>query len=341
MKKRRVLVLVREGLVPPENMEGFSEKEVAEWKTEYDVAATLRDMGHEVQALGVFDDLAPLRQAIHEWSPHIVFMLLEEFHGVATYDQAMVGYLELMRQPYTGCNPAGLLLSHDKGLAKEILSYHRIPTPKFTVFRRKRAIRLPSRVKFPIMVKSATEDASLGIAQSSIVDDMAGLEERVKFIHENVKTDAVAEEYINGRELYVGVIGNNRLDTFPVWELYLGKLPENVAPIATRKVKWDDEYRKKYAISSGPAKDLSPDLAARISKLAKRTFKALHMSGYARLDMRLTPEGKVYILEANANPNLEYGDDFAESAHSAGVGYEELLQRIMNLGIRYKAPWKG
>jgi D-alanine-D-alanine ligase len=141
MKRLRVLVLVREGLVPPESMEGHSDKEIAKWKTEYDVIATLKNMDHEVQALGVYDDLAPIRDSIRDWSPHITFMLLEEFHGVVTYDHAVISYLELMRQPYTGCNPRGLLLSKDKPLSKKILTYHRIPTPGFAVFPVRRAVK--------------------------------------------------------------------------------------------------------------------------------------------------------------------------------------------------------
>ncbi len=341
MKRLRVMALVREGLIPPETLDGYSDKEMAEWKTEYDVVTALREMGHEVRPLGVFDDLGPIRQVIRAWSPHIAFMLLEEFHGVATYDYAVISYLELMRQPYTGCNPVGLMLSKDKALAKRILAHHRIPTPQFSVFPRGKAARLTRRLRFPLFVKSAVEDASLGIAQASVVNEPEALAERVRFIHETVKSEAIVEEYIDGRELYVGVLGNHRLQTFPPWEMLFSRMPRDVAHIATAKVKWDPKYQKKHGIKTRRAKDLSEEQQDRISKLCKRAYRALNLSGYARMDLRLRDDGRLFVLEANANPNLEYGEDFAESAHSVGVPYEALLQKIVNLGLRYQAPWKS
>jgi len=341
MRKLRIVVLVREGLVPPESMEGYTEEEIAEWKAEYDVVVTLKDMGHDVRAVGVFDELAPIRRAIREHSPHIAFMMLEEFQGVVLYDYAVVSYLELKRQPYTGCNPRGLLLSRDKALSKKILTFHHIPTPRFMVFPKRRAAKQVRRLRFPLIVKSAIEDASLGISQASVVHDNAALCDRVDYIHEEVGSDALAEEYIEGRELYVGVIGNQRLQTFPVWEMVFSGMPDDVARIATARVKWDREYQEKHGIVTRAADDLSAATQARISKTCKRVYRALNMSGYARMDLRLTADGRLYVLEANANPNIEYGEDFAESAEKAGISYERLLQRIVNLGLQYRAPWKG
>ena len=169
MKKLRVMVLVAEDHVPPESLEGYSDAEIDEWKAEYDVVTTLREMGHDARPVGVYDDLSPIREMILTWKPDIAFMLLEEFHGVVTYDHAVISYLELMQQPYTGCNPRGLLLTKDKAISKKILSYHRIPTPKFAVFPKGHKVRRPQRLKFPLFVKSAIEDASLGISQASIV----------------------------------------------------------------------------------------------------------------------------------------------------------------------------
>ena len=341
MKKQRILVLVREGLVPPESLAGIGEKEMARWKVEFDVIATLKDMGHEVHPVGVYDDLAPIRQEILQWKPHVAFMLLEEFHGVATYDHAIVSYLELMRQPYTGCNPVGLMLSKDKALSKRILSYFRIPTPRFVSIPVGRAVRRPARLEFPLLIKSVVEDASLGISQASIVGDEAALRERVQFVHEHVGTDALVEQYIEGRELYVGVLGNQRLTTFPVWEMVFGKMPDDQARIATAKVKWDAEYQEKHDIKTQAADDIDEPTRLRIRRICKRVYRALNMSGYGRMDLRLRADGQVYVIEANANPNIEYGEDFAESAERAGISYEVLLQRIINLGCRYRAPWKG
>ena len=166
MKSLRTLVVVHSSLVPPTTLEGYSDKEIAEWRTEYDVTCTLRKAGHTVQVLGVLDSLTELRAALVDSPPDVVFNLLEEFNGIVTYDQHVVAFLELMRQPYTGCNPRGLLLSRDKVLCKQVLAFHRISTPQFAVFRRAERFHVPRRLRFPLFVKSATEDASLGIAQA-------------------------------------------------------------------------------------------------------------------------------------------------------------------------------
>jgi D-alanine-D-alanine ligase len=341
MKRLRTLVVVHATLVPPESLEGHSEKEIEEWRTEYDVTSNLRKLGHEVRCIGVLDSLTELRSAIADWEPDIVFNLLEEFDGIVTYDQHVVAFLELMRQPYTGCNPRGLLLSRDKSLCKQLLSFHRIATPQFAVLRRAARVHVPRKLRFPLFVKSTVEDASLGIAQASVVEDAARLKERIAFVHEQVKSDALVEEYIEGRELYVGVMGNERLTRLPVWEMVFGSMPDSLAAIATRKVKWDKRYQAKYGITTHAAVDLPPAVLAALDRLSRRIYRALGMSGYARMDFRVTPQGQVYVLEANANPNLETAEDFSESARAAGTPYGELLERLMDLGLKYRAQWRA
>ncbi|GAA5510910.1 D-alanine--D-alanine ligase [Novipirellula caenicola] len=339
MSSLRILVLVRDGHVPPLTLDGVGEKELDDWKAEFDVCDTLRHLGHEVLPIGVYDDLTPIREALKEFKPDITFMMLEEFHGVVTYDFAVISYLELMQQPYTGCNPRGLLLSKDKALSKKVLTYHRIPTPRFAVFPAGRTIHRPKKLSFPLFVKSAIEDASFGIAQASIVHNDEALVERVKFIHDKTNDDAMAEQYIEGRELYVGVIGNNRLQTFPPWEMLFTKMPDDIAKIATRQVKWNHKYQEKHGITTEEAKNLDDATKQKISRLCKRVYRALNMSGYARMDLRMTDKGEIFVIEANANPNIEYGEDFSESAETMGMTYEMLLQKILNLGLRYKAAW--
>ena len=340
MKKLRTLVVVHASLVPPASLEGHTDKEIEQWRTEYDVITTLRGSGHDVRCLGVLDSLTEMRVAIKDWKPGIVFNLLEEFNGIVTYDQHVVAYLELLRQPYTGCNPRGLMLSRDKPLSKQLLAYHRIPTPRFAVIRRGTHARVPRKLRFPLFVKSATEDASLGIAQASVVEDAAHLKERVGFMHEQIGSDALVEEFIEGRELYVGVMGNGRLTRLPVWEMVFGTMPASLAGIATRKVKWDKEYREKYGIITRAAEALPPAVLAQLDKLSRRIYRVLGLSGYARMDFRVTADGRIYVLEANANPNLEASEDFAESARAAGIGYPELLERLMSLGLSYRAQWR-
>ncbi|MEE9211445.1 MAG: ATP-grasp domain-containing protein [Phycisphaeraceae bacterium] len=335
-RKLRILVPMHEDLVPPDSIEGLSDEQMAPWKTEYDIVVTLKDIGHQVQPLGVSSDLGVVGQAIEQFKPHIAFNLLEEFHGVGLYDQHVVSYLELVRLPYTGCNPRGLTLAHDKALTKMILNYHRIRVPAFGVFPIDKAVRRPKRLQFPLLVKSLTEEGSVGIAQASIVHDDQHLAERVEFVHRQLQTHAIAEQYIEGRELYVGVIGNDRLQTFPIWELSFTKLRDDAPRIATGKVKWDLAYRKKVGATTRAAHDLPPGLETKIPHLCKRIYRTLGLSGYARIDLRLTPDGRVYLLEANPNPELAYGEDFAESAETTGVSYEQLLHRILHLGLTYR-----
>lgn len=235
MKPLRVLVLVHEDLVPPDTVEGV-DLTTAGWRTEYEVVHTLRELGHEVRPLGVQHELAVVRQVVDEWKPHIAFNLLEEFSGVAIYDQNVVSYLELLKVPYTGCNPRGLMLARDKGLAKKILYYHRIPIPEFITVPLGRSVKRPKELAFPLIVNSVSEEASLGISQASIVEDDDKLQERVKFIHQSLGTGALVERYIEGREVYVGVMGHHRLQVFPVWELDMSRLPDEAKKIATARV---------------------------------------------------------------------------------------------------------
>ncbi len=340
MKKRRVLMLTHESLVPPDSLAGHSEQQIQEWQTEYDVMSCLREAGHEVQVLGLYDNLVELRSRVTEWQPDVAFNLLQEFQGVVTYDQHIVAYLELLRQTYTGCNPRGMMLSRDKVLSKQILAYHRIPTPRFALFRRDRRYRLSKKLIYPLFVKSATEDASLGISQASIVEDRARLKERIDFIHEHTRTDALVEEYIDGRELYVAVDGNERLATYPVWEMDFGTLPTVMAGIATRKAKWDRKYQQKHGIRTGKAAGLAADVEEQLARYSRRIYRALHLSGYARMDFRLRPDGRMYLLEANCNPNLSKDEDFAEAARNGGVSYEALLERLLRLGLGYEVEWR-
>lgn len=340
MKKLRALVLMHETLVPPTSLEGYSESEILEWKTEFDVVNTLREVGHEVLPLGVYDDLGDLRRAKDDFKPHIVFNLLEEFHGVGVYDHHVVSYLELLKQHYTGCNPRGLLLSRDKPLAKKILSWHRIRTPGFFVVQRNKKTRRPSGFDYPLLVKSASEDASLGITERSVVRDDNELEQRVQKIHEETQTDALVENFIEGRELYVGLIGNRRVKTLPIWEMHFHNAKPDSTKIATSRVKWDLDYQKKLGIETTEATDMPKAIKEKIEQVCKRTYKALSLSGYARMDLRLQENGDVFVIEANPNPNLSYGEDLAESAEKVGISYEKLLSKIMSLGLNYQAEWR-
>ncbi len=333
----RVLVLVHHTLVPPDCLDGLPESEITRVKTEYDVVSTLRGLGHEVQVLGLSDDLSCVKESVETWRPHVVFNLLEEFAGEAVYDQNVVSYLELLGTPYTGCCPRGLMIARDKALSKKVMAYHGVRVPDFVVFPRGRAVRRPANLALPLFVKSLSEEASLGISQASLIEDDERLVERVAFIHDRIGTDAIAEQYIVGRELYVGMIGNHRLRVLPTWELLFTKMPEEAPRFATASAKWDKRYQERWGICSGLAQGLDETLEARIRRAARRIYRALGLTGYARIDFRLTPEGELYALEANPNPHLAIGEDFADSAAAAGLDYPALLQRIVNLGLRQAA----
>jgi len=336
VKPQRVLTLVHKHLVPPEHTEGIDVVE-APWKMEFDVIETLRECGHDVRALGVQDDLGAVRSTIEEFKPTIVFNLLESFADVTTFDMNVVSYLELLKVPYTGCNPRGLLLARDKALSKKLLAYHRIPVPDFAVFRRGRSIRLSPRLRFPVIVKSLTYEASVGISQASVVSDEEKLRKRVEFIHDHIGSDAIAERYVDGRELYVGLLGNDRVRVFPAWEMHFQKMIEGDNwPIATERVKWSTKYQTKHGISTDEARDLPPGAAEHIVRLARRIYRTLALTGYARVDLRMDATGRVYFIEANPNPQLAYGEDFAESAERSGLSYEALLERILALGLAWQ-----
>ncbi len=332
LKRKRVLVLMHEDLIPPTDISNLSPSEVMPFATEYDVVTAMEWLGHEAIKLGVHDELAPLRRALKEIKPHVVFNLLEEFHGEAVYDQHMVSYLELQRAAYTGCNPRGLVLGRDKALSKKVLHYHRIRCPKFAVFPLGRRVRRPARLPFPLIVKSLVEEGSTGISEASVVHNDEKLVERVSFIHRSVGTDAIAEEFIDGREVYAGVMGNHRLTVLPPWELKIGELRSDAPRIATRRVKFDLAFQNKHNIELGPA-NFDEALTARYEAVAKRIYRVLGLSGYARIDFRLTPKGELYFLEANPNPDIARGEEFSSAARATGLEYEPLLQKLLNLGM--------
>ena len=335
MKPQRVLTLVHKGLEPPDEAPDQVTASTASWRMEYDVVRTLKVLGHEVRVIGVHDDLTPIRATIDDFKPTITFNLMEAFDDVVVFDQNVVSYLELLKVPYTGCNPRGLTLSRDKGLAKKLLAYHRIPVPDFLVVPLGNKVKLPKRLHFPLIVKSLTYESSTGISQASVVENDEQLNKRIQLIHDTIMTPAIVEEFIDGRELYVGVLGNNRLQTFPVWEMSFSKMPENNWKIATERVKWSVNYQKKHGIDTAVAA-LPDDMSAKVQHLAKRVYRALDLSGYARIDLRMKATGELSVIEANPNPQLAHGEDFAESAQGAGVTYAKLIERIIGLGLQWQ-----
>ncbi|MCF3648824.1 D-alanine--D-alanine ligase family protein [Synoicihabitans lomoniglobus] len=335
LKPLKILALMHESLVPPESTAGLTEKQIQPFKMEYDVKTTLERMGHNVTGVGVYGDLTVLSDAIDAVQPDIVFNMLEEFDGQILQDQHLVSYLELRKVRYTGCNPRGLTLAHDKALCKRILAHHRIAVPGFAVFRPGRKVKRPTALPFPLLVKSLVDEGSVGISRASVVRDDAALAERVEMIHRQSGNPAIAEQYIAGRELYMSIIGNDRLQTFTPWEMHLPKLPEGAPNIATSKLKWDYAHQEEMGMETRPA-ELEPAEERKLAQVSKRIYRALYLSGYARLDFRMSAAGDFYLLEANPNPCLAYGEDFAEGVEQTGLGYEDLLDTILRNGLAYR-----
>jgi D-alanine-D-alanine ligase len=238
-----------------------------------------------------------------------------------------------MQVPYTGCNPRGLMLARGKDLSKTLVHYRRIAVPAFAVFPMRRKVKRAARLALPLIVKSLSEDGSKGISQASVVETDEKLAERVAFVHEHIGTAAIAEQYIEGRELYVGVLGNKRLRVLPVWELKFGNMAEGTRNIATEKVKHDPNYQERVGILDGPANDLAPEVRSRIQRIAKRVYRTLELDGYARIDFRLSADGTPYFIEANPNPEIAKSQEFATAARHVGLAYPDLLHRILALGI--------
>jgi D-alanine-D-alanine ligase len=333
-RKLRVMLLTDEQMVPNRPREQLEGREAELHKTEYDVLDALVALGHETTCVGIGSELNVIRNAIEETSPHIAFNLVEQFDGLAHFDQHVVSYLELRKLKYTGCNPRGLMIARDKSLAKKILAYHRIPVPRFAVVPPRRKKFASPRLKFPLFVKSLTEEGSEGIAQASLVRDREKLVERIAFIHEKLGSAALVEEFIEGREIYVGVFGNELLTALPPWEMTMSNLPNGAPVIATDKAKWDPEYQKRIGLKSGPA-ELSKEQLTRLLRLSKRIYRLLGLTGYARLDYRMQENGRFYMLEANPNPQIARDEDFANSANHAGISYETLLQKLVTLGLGF------
>lgn len=332
----RVLALLHLDCIPPEKA-SFQEADWALWKTEYYVISALKKLGHQVDVLGLRDDLAALKEKIKKDRPQVVFNMMEEFQGRASFEAHIPSFLEMMGVAYTGCNPQALSLCRDKGMSKKVLNYHGIATPGFCIFSKKRQkIVLPSHLKFPVIVKSLTEEASLGISQDSIVTNIEKLKRRVAFVQESLQTDVLVEEYIAGREFYIGVLGHKNLLVLPPWELDFGKLKDKAFPIATRNVKFSRDYCTKNNVQRGPARNLDPFLLKKMENLSRAAYKALKITGYARLDFRVTPEGQVYFLEANPNAELAKGECLANAAKLHGLSYEDLISKLLTLSQSYE-----
>ena len=331
-KKLKVLALFDAGEPTPIDHDLTEELKTEDWKTEANILAALRELGHATDYLVIHDDLDALRRKLQSFEADVIFNLADEFRNNRAFDQNIVSFLEMHGIRFTGCGSTGLTLCKHKGISKKILGYHRIHVPEFMIVPRGRRIGRPRQIRFPLLVKPLKEEASYGISQASFVENDEQFKERVQFIHDKLEQDAIAEEYIEGRELYVSLLGNHRLQVFPIRELIFKEVPPDEPKIATYKAKWDEEYRKRWGLQNQFAEGLDPAVARTIQETCKRIYHLLTIEGYARLDLRVTASNEIYFIEANPNPILAADEDFAQSALKSGLSYAQLIDRIVRLG---------
>jgi D-alanine-D-alanine ligase len=331
----KVLVLfdVAHAADPNETFSPESLKEVEGKPTEADVLAALQRLGHEAETLAVYDNVPGILEKLKTFAPDVVFNLSESFYHDRAQEPNITALLDLMKVRYTGSATDALLLCKDKALAKKVLAFHRVRLPHFVVSHRAHPLRRLRRFTYPAFVKPVCEDASDGICRASFAKDEKEAIERARFIHQKFNCDALIEEYIEGRELYLSVLGNHRLTVFPPREIFFSQVPEDVPKFATYHAKWNDSYREKWGIRNGPAGPLPEGLMDHLTDLARKVYRLLKIRGFGRIDVRLTPNSEVYVIEANPNPCLAQDEDFAQSACLAGMQYDALVQEILNNAV--------
>lgn len=332
MKKARILVLFDTDGEPPASQD-YTKQLASSDEAEFDVARALLQQGHEVRLLGFRNDLDQLIAGLRKEPADVVFNLAERFRNMSALDYTIAALLDMMSMPFTGASAEGLMLSRDKALTKKVLAFHGLRIPHFMVCERGCAVARPSDMRFPLIVKPLDEDASVGISQSSVVRDDQALAERVGFIHQRFNTDAIVEEFIAGRELYVGVMGNDKPRALPPIEMVFGEKTDEESRIATFKVKWSVKYRENHGIENRIAKNLPKDLLERLADTAVNAYKAAGLRDYGRIDMRLAHDGQIYIVEANPNPYLADGEDLAWAAEEGGYMYPQFIEKIAEMAM--------
>lgn len=306
-------------------------KKNADYVDERDVLRALEAIGHTVQPFPVYNNLQRIIDELTGKKYDLVFTMFETYGNNRDLASHLTSLFEILRIPYTGAKPETLALCKDKGLTKKILSYHGIDVPAFTVIRSKLDYGALERVIYPAIVKPLGLDASEGIHAKSLVHTAEEAKARVSRIRKEFKADAIVEQYIDGRELYIGVLAGKATQVFPPQELHFKHAPKSMPRILTYKAKWDKNYRKKYGIDSGRPKAIKPDMQKAIEAFGTDVSSALGLSGYARIDLRVSKDGRIYFIEANPNPAMKRDDDFPQSAKQGGLSYEDLIDSIVKL----------
>jgi len=331
----KVLVAFDFPAAPPKDGDYAAFLKAEDWRPVRNVADAIeKKLGHEVILQGVFDDIMPLVYTIRRKKPDIVFNMLETFKQERRYEGVLAGLFDLLQVPYTGCSAAALTICRNKLYTKQLLSQYDIRVPKSVLFPRGKTNRSIKDLAFPLIVKPLGLEGSDGIAQASFVEDEKALIERVKTVHETYSADALAEEYIEGREIYAGVLGLANLTTLPLREMLFTNFPEDKPKFATFQAKWNPEFRKKWGITNTFAKIDDDQVVKEIEGICKLAFRVLGLSGFARLDLRLTDKNEIYVIEVNPNPNIANDDEIAYAAQRENISYDKLIEKIINFGRR-------
>jgi D-alanine-D-alanine ligase len=296
--------------------------------------AAIAACDHTVEMLPVSDSVAPLVTALRDATPDLVFNLAESFGGKSALESNVAALLNLLGLRYTGSSPAGLLLAGDKSLTKKVLSFHGIRTPEFaTVFRG--ALDWAGNIEFPVIVKPPQEDASLGISSKSVVHDLRELFTRIDALQSEFQQPVLVEQFVEGREFYVGVLGNANAHALPIMELDFSGFPAGVPRIASWEAKWGDDGAGSGAQFAGTRSifpsDVPPALTEQMQQAAVEAFHALRLRDYARIDLRVTNDEQIFVIEVNPNCYLERESEFARAAAEGGLAYDALIARILEL----------
>jgi len=334
-RKKRIAVLVDQNTVHAEDPD-FRRTDPTT-QTEYHVIEALRGLGFRVEILPLGTSVSDLVARIEQLRPELVFNLTEEFYGDRRHDRNVAALLELMGISFTGTGAGGLTLCRDKGLCKRLLNAHRVRVPDFLTFVPGFPVKVPASFPFPAVVKPLFGDGSDGISNASLVENSERLIQRVQFVHGHIGQPAIVEEYIEGREIYVTVLGNRRLRVLPPRELRINRKDGNAPLLSTYYVKFNSDYQRKWEIEFGDA-ELEDREAQRLARTCKRVYRALQIRDYGRIDLRLTPQGRAVVLEANPNPDLAYGEEVAESAERAGIKYNRLIDGIVRAAKGRQLP---
>jgi D-alanine-D-alanine ligase len=329
----KVLVLFDVGEPAGLDVDYTEDLKSPEWKTERHVLSALRELDYPFAVLGVHDDTGLIREMVERYQPDVIFNMVERFANSLGNENRITSFLELQDVPITGCGSTGITLSKDKTLSKKIASFHGIKVPRFMVHEPGDIVRLDEGMQFPLIVKPIREEASYGISLKSVVQNEEELVDRVCFVQERFKQEALVEEFIVGREVYVGVIGNERLQCLPPREMTFGRNVPVESRFASYSVKWDEDYRDRWGIKNRFLPALNARDQARLNQTCKNIYRALNLTGYARMDLRLTSNSEPIFIEANPNPMLAKDEDFALAARKAGLDYPKLISKIISLAV--------